>query len=120
MEKRFRTIDQYIKTFPADVQVKLEEVRRTIRRTAPDAVETIAYQMPTFNKNGKHLIHFAAWKNHIGLYPVPSGTEAFQKEISAYREARSSALFPLDKPIPLDLVRKLIMFRAKELSEYQK
>ena len=78
MRKQFETIDDYIKTFPTDVQSILEKMRQTIRKTAPDAVEAISYQMPTFKLNGKNLVHFAAFKNHIGFYPIPSGIEAFK------------------------------------------
>jgi uncharacterized protein YdhG (YjbR/CyaY superfamily) len=115
LEKQIKTIDEYIRAFPADVQVKLEEVRRTIRKAAPEVLEAISYGMPTFRLNGKHLIHFAAWKNHIGIYPVPSGTELFQSEIAVYRAVRSSARFPLNKPIPFDLIEKMVSFRIKEI-----
>jgi len=114
MEKQFKTIDGYIKTFPDEVQSILEKLRQTIRKVAPDAVETISYQMPTFKLNGKNLVHFAAWKNHIGFYPLPSGTEAFQKELSDYKSAKGSVQFPLDKPIPFDLVERIVVFRVRE------
>jgi uncharacterized protein YdhG (YjbR/CyaY superfamily) len=113
-KKQFKTIDEYIKTFPEDVQKLLEKIRETIRKAAPEAVETISYQMPTFNLEGKYLIYFAAWKNHIGFYPIPAGDKAFQKELSPYKGAKSSVRFPIDKPIPYDLVKKLVMFRIKE------
>jgi uncharacterized protein YdhG (YjbR/CyaY superfamily) len=113
-KKQFKTIDEYIKTFPEDVQKLLEKIRQTIRKAAPEAVETISYQMPTFNLDGKYLIYFAAWKNHIGFYPIPAGDKAFQKELSPYTGAKSSVRFPIDKPIPYDLVKKLVMFRIKE------
>ena len=116
-KKHFETIDAYIKTFPADVQRLLRQIRQTIRRTAPDAVETISYQMPTFKLGGTFLVSFAAWKKHIGFYPIPSGTEAFKKEISPYRGAKSTARFPTGKPIPYDLVRQMVMFRMKENRE---
>ena len=114
MKKQPNTIDEYIKTFPEDIQSILEKMRQTIRKTAPDAVEAVSYQMPTFKLNGRNLVHFAAWKNHIGFYPTPSGTEAFQKELSPYKGAKGSVQFPLDKPIPLDLVNKIVIFRVKE------
>jgi uncharacterized protein YdhG (YjbR/CyaY superfamily) len=113
-KKQFKTIDEYIKTFPEDVQKLLEKIRQAIRKAAPEAVETISYQMPTFNLDGKYLIYFAAWKNHIGFYPIPAGDKAFQKELSPYTGAKSSVRFPIDKPIPYDLVKKLVMFRIKE------
>ena len=79
-KKQFKTMDEYINTFPEDIQKLLEKIRETIRNVAPEAVETISYQMPTFNLDGKYLIHFAAWKNHIGFYPIPAGDKAFQKD----------------------------------------
>ncbi len=114
MKKQPNTIDEYIQTFPEDIQSILEKMRQSIRKAAPDAVEAISYQMPTFKLNGRNLVHFAAWKNHIGFYPTPSGTEAFQKELSPYKRAKGSVQFPLDKPIPFDLVKKVVLFRVKE------
>ena len=101
--------------FPAQVQAILQQIREVIRTEAPDAVETISYQMPTFNLNGKNLVHFAAWKHHIGFYPTPSGTETFKKELSSYKAAKGSAQFPLDKPIPFGLIREIVRFRVQEL-----
>jgi len=115
MIKQFKTMDEYIKTFPKDVQSILEKMRQTIREAAPEAVETISYQMPTFKLNGKNLVHFAAWKNHIGFYPTSSGTEAFKKELSRYKAAKGSVQFPIEKPIPYDLVKKIVIFRMKEI-----
>lgn len=114
MNGKFRTIDEYIKFFPEDVQSVLEKMRQTIRKAAPDAVEAISYQMPTFKLNGKNLVHFAAWKNHIGLYPLPSGIDAFQEELSLYKSSKGSIQFPLNKPVPFDLVEKIVIFRVKE------
>ena len=114
MKKQSTTIDEYIKTFPADIQLILEKMRQTIRKAAPEAEETIAYQMPTFKLNGKNLVHFAAFKNHIGFYPTPSGIEAFNKELSPYKGAKGSVQFPIDKPIPFNLVEKIVIFRVKE------
>ncbi len=94
-EKQFRTIDDYIKTFPNDVQNILEKIRQTIKKAAPEAVEAISYQMPTFKLNGKNLVHFAAFKNHIGFYPTSSGIEAFKKELSPYKGAKGSVQFPI-------------------------
>lgn len=110
----FKTIDEYIKTFPKEVRIILEQMRQTIRKAAPDAVEAISYQMPTFKLKGKNLVHFAAWKNHIGFYPTPSGIEAFKKELSQYGGAKGSIQFPMDKPLPLSLIRKIVEHRAKE------
>lgn len=113
-KKQFKTIDEYIKTFPKSVQSTLEKVRHTVRKAAPEAVEAISYQMPTFKLNGKNLVHFAAYKDHIGFYPTPSGTEAFEKELSPYKRGKGSVRFPIGKPVPYDLVRKIVMFRIKE------
>ncbi len=113
-KKQFKTIDEYIEAFPEDVQNILERMRQTIRKSAPEAVEAINYQMPTFKLNGKNLVHFAAFKNHIGFYPIPSGIKAFKKELSQYKVGKGSAQFPIDKPVPYDLVKKIVMFRVKE------
>jgi len=112
-KKRFKTIDEYIKTFPEDVQSILEKMRRTVRTAAPEAEEAISYQIPTFKLNG-NLVHFAAFKKHIGFYPTSSGTEAFKKELSSYKGAKGSVQFPLEKPIPYDLVKRIVIFRRKE------
>ena len=113
MAPQFETIDEYIKTFPKDVQQILENIRQTIRKAAPEAVEAISYQMPTFKLNG-NLVHFAAFKSHIGFYPTPSGTAQFEKQLSPYKGGKGSVRFPLDEPIPYDLVRKIVVFRVKE------
>lgn len=107
------TIDDYIATFPEDTQAILQEIRATIRAAAPDAEEAISYQMPTFKLKG-NLVHFAAYKNHIGFYPAPSGITAFQQELSAYKSAKGSVQFPLDRPMPLELIGKIVTFRAVE------
>ena len=117
MPKQITTIDEYINVFPADVQKILEKVKQTIQKAAPDATETISYQMPTFKLNGRNLVHFAAWKNHIGFYPTPSGTAAFKKELSAYKNAKGSVQFPIHEPIPYDLIKKIVAFRKKEILE---
>ena len=108
-----KNIDDYIAGFPPDVQKILQKVRATIKRAAPQADETISYQMPTFKLEG-NLVHFAAFKNHIGLYPTPSGTERFRKELSSYETGKGSIRFPLDKPIPYDLIAKIVKFRVRE------
>ena len=116
MRKQFQTIDEYIKAFPKDVQNILEKMRETIRKAAPEAVEAISYQMPTFKLNGKNLVFFAAFKNHMGFYPIPSGIEAFKEELSPYKQGKGSIQFPLDKPIPYELVEKIVKYRVKENS----
>jgi uncharacterized protein YdhG (YjbR/CyaY superfamily) len=112
---RVRTIGEYVQTFPESVQNILEKMRQTIKRAAPEATEAISYQMPTFKLHGKNLVHFAAFKNHIGLYPIPSAIEAFKQELSSYKQGKGSVQFPLDRPVPFDLVEKIVMFRVKEV-----
>jgi uncharacterized protein YdhG (YjbR/CyaY superfamily) len=107
-----KDIDEYIAGFPEDVQEILEEIRTTIRKAAPDAEEAIKYQMPTFILNG-NLVHFAAYKKHIGFYPAPRGDEKFEKALSVYEGAKSTVKFPLDKPIPFALISKIVKFRVK-------
>ncbi len=109
----YNTIDEYIALFPDEIQSKLIKIRETIKAAAPEACEKISYQMPTFTLQG-NLVHFAAFKNHIGFYPTPSGTEEFKKELSAYDGSKGTIRFPLDKPIPYDLIRKITLFRVKE------
>ena len=109
----FNSIDAYIATFPPETQAILEDIRATIRAAAPDAVEKISYQMPTFALEG-NLVHFAAFKNHIGFYPTPSGTEAFKEEIARYRAGKGSIQFPLDEPMPLDLITRIVKMRVAE------
>jgi uncharacterized protein YdhG (YjbR/CyaY superfamily) len=108
-----KDIDEYIAGFPKEVQDLLERIRTTIREAAPDAEEAIKYRMPTFTLKG-NLVHFAAFKNHIGFYPAPRGIEAFQEELSAYEGAKGSVRFPLDKPIPYDLIGRIVKFRVQE------
>ena len=108
-----QTIDDYIANVPKEVQTILEKVRATIRKAAPQADETINYQMPTFTLKG-NLVHFAAYKNHIGFYPTPTGIEKFKKELSIYEGAKGSVQFPLDKPIPFGMITKIVKFRVKE------
>jgi len=112
-KSNFKTIDEYIKIFPKDIQKILETVRQTIKKAAPEAEEAISYQMPTFKLNG-NLVHFAAFKNHIGFYPTPSGTKEFKKEISVFRSGKGSIQFPIDKPMPLSLIKKIVKYRVKE------
>jgi uncharacterized protein YdhG (YjbR/CyaY superfamily) len=114
--KQFKTIEEYISMFPDDVRTILNQVRQTIRAAAPEAQETINYQMPTFTLNG-NLVHFAGFKNHIGFYPTPTGIEAFKDELSAYKGAKGSVQFSLDQPMPLSLIRRIVEYRVKENSE---
>jgi uncharacterized protein YdhG (YjbR/CyaY superfamily) len=119
VNKQYKTIDEYIKTFPADVQIILQKLRQIIHEAAPEAMEAISYQMPTFKLNG-NLVHFAAFKNHIGFYPTPSGIERFKTELSQYKSSKGAVQFPIDKPIPLDLVKKIVTFRVQEVLQKKK
>lgn len=109
----YNTIDEYISTFPEDVRTILNQLRQTIKESAPEAEETINYQIPTFTLHG-NLVHFAAFKDHIGFYPTPTGIEAFKKELAPYKGAKGSVQFPIDQPLPLPLIRKIVKFRVKE------
>jgi uncharacterized protein YdhG (YjbR/CyaY superfamily) len=111
--QQFKDIDSYISQFPADVQAVLQEVRETIRRAAPDAEETISYLMPAFRQNGI-LVYFAAWKNHIGLYPPISGDKAVEKAVARYAGPKGSLQFPLDEPMPFDLIGRIVKLRVKQ------
>jgi uncharacterized protein YdhG (YjbR/CyaY superfamily) len=108
-----QNIDEYIAGFPADVQEKLQQVRRTIREAAPDAEEAISYQIPTFRLNG-NLIHFAAFAKHIGMYPAPRGNEAFKDELARYGGGKGTVQFPFNQPIPFDLITRIVQFRVEE------
>lgn len=107
-------IDEYISGCPEDIQKVLQQVRKTVKQAAPKAEEAISYMMPAFKLGGKPLVYFAAFKEHIGFYPIPSGVEAFKKELSAYKTGKGSVQFPLDKPMPLELITRMVQFRAKE------
>jgi len=110
---RYVSIDEYIATFPADIQKRLEDVRATIKAAAPEAEEKISYQMPTFFLFG-NLVHFGAFKNHIGFYPVPSGIQAFKDELSQYEGSKGAVKFPHNKPLPLDLISRITKYRVTE------
>lgn len=112
-KKGFSSIDDYIMTFPKEVQVILKGLRKTIKAAAPDAGEKISYQIPTFYLRG-NLVHFAAYKKHIGFYPTSSGIQAFKKELSIYKSSKGTVRFPLDKPLPLALISKIVKFRVSE------
>lgn len=110
------SIDEYIAEFPDETRELLGEMRTLIRSVAPDATETISYAIPTFDLNGKHLVHFAGFKKHIGFYPVPSGIEAFKDELAPYKSGKGSAQFPLAEPLPADLIRRIVEFRVREIT----
>jgi len=113
------TVDEYINEFSKEVQTILERIRDTIQKAAPNAIERISYQMPTYSLNG-NLVHFAAHKKHIGFYPTPSAIKAFQKELSPYKGAKGSVQFPLDKPMPFDLVKRIVIYRIVENTKQKK
>jgi uncharacterized protein YdhG (YjbR/CyaY superfamily) len=108
------SIDSYISEFPLATQTALEEVRAVIKQAAPEATETISYAMPTFDLNGHHLVHFAGYARHIGFYPIPSGVAAFRQELEAYKAGKGSVQFPLNEPMPTDLIRRIVEFRVVE------
>jgi uncharacterized protein YdhG (YjbR/CyaY superfamily) len=114
-----KNIDEYIAGFPKDVQEILEKIRMTIREAAPDAEEAIKYQIPTFTLKG-NLVHFAAFKKHIGFYPAPRGIEEFKDELSVYKGAKGSVQFPLGEPIPYDLISRIVKFRVSDNLEKSK
>jgi uncharacterized protein YdhG (YjbR/CyaY superfamily) len=111
--KKPESVDEYIKSFPKESQLLLEKVRKTIRKTAPKAVEVISYSMPAYKLDGI-LVWFAAHTKHIGFYPGASGIAAFKKELSGYKGAKGSVQFPFDEPLPLELISKIVLFRAEE------
>jgi uncharacterized protein YdhG (YjbR/CyaY superfamily) len=108
------TVDSYIKTFPINVQVFLNQIRSIIKENAPNAEESIAYKMPAYKTNGKPLVYFAGFKNHIGFYATPTGHVQFEKELSVYKQGKGSVQFPLDKPMPLALIARIVKFRVEE------
>lgn len=109
-----KDIDEYIAGFPDNVQEVLQKVRATIRAAAPNADEAISYRMPTFKLNGKYLVYFAGYTNHIGVYPLPAGDKVFAKDLRPYKSGKGTARFPLDKPIPYELIGRIVTFRARE------
>jgi uncharacterized protein YdhG (YjbR/CyaY superfamily) len=109
----FKTIDEYIESFPKDIQAILSDLRQAIRGAAPQAEEAISYQMPAFKQNGI-LVYFAAFKTHIGFFPTASGVEAFKEKLSDYETSKGTIRFPIDKPLPLELVKEIVRFRVKE------
>lgn len=116
IKKEIASVDQYIQARPQDVQPKLRKLRNTIRKAAPGAVEVISYRVPTLKLNGQNLVHFAAFKNHISLFPTSSAIRAFKRELVAFKTAKGTVQFPLDRAIPYDLVERIVAFRVAELS----
>ncbi len=108
------SIDEYIAEFPEETRRVLEEMRALIKASAPGATETISYAMPTFDLNGRHLVHFAGYEKHVGFYPVPSGIAAFEEELKPYKRGKGSVQFPHGRPMPTDLIRRIVEFRVDE------
>ncbi|MEA5141608.1 iron chaperone [Arcicella rigui] len=113
MMKSYQSIDEYIADFPAHIQILLTQMRTTIQEASPEATEKISYAMPTFDLGG-NLVHFAAFKNHIGFYPSSSGIAAFQDEIAGFKSSKGAVQFPIGEALPLDLVKKIVVFRTQE------
>ncbi len=109
------SIDEYIAAFPEPTQQALNEVRGLVREIAPDATETISYAIPTFDMNGRHLVHFAGYERHIGLYPTPTGMEEFKEALAPFKQGKGSVQFPLSEPLPMDLIRRIVEFRVQEV-----
>ncbi len=111
--KKFTTVEEYISTFPAETKKLLKEMRKAIKQAAPDAEELISYNMPAFKQEGA-LVYYAGYKHHIGFYPTSSGIAVFKKEFSNYKNSKGAVQFPIDEPLPLDLVTKIVKYRVKE------
>ncbi len=120
MNTVFKNTDEYIKSYPKDVQILLEQIRTVIKKSAPEAIESISYGMPAYKLHGSPLVYFAAFKKHIGFYATPTGHSEFAKELSKYKQGKGSVQFPLDKPLPLVLINKIVKFRVKENLERAK
>lgn len=116
MKNKINSLDEYIEAFPEDVQTLLQQVRRTIKASAPKAGEKISYGIPTFTLNGKYLIYFAGWKHHISIYPIPVGDEAFNQEVAPYVSGKGTLRFPIGKPLPLKLIAKIVKLKIAENS----
>jgi len=120
MNTEITSIDAYIATFPTAVQVLLDEMRQVIRSEAPEVTECLSYGIPTFQLFGKNFVHFGAYKKHIGFYPAPSAIRHFEERLTAFKRAKGSVQFPLDQPLPLDLVREMVLWRLQQEQEKQK
>ena len=120
MRDEVTTLDEYIASFPPDIQEKLQDIRAVIRKSVPDAEEAFRYGMPTFRLDGHNLVHFAAFKDHLSFFPTASGVETFREELSSYKLSKGTIRFPPDKPVPLDLVERIARFRAEEMRKKKK
>jgi uncharacterized protein YdhG (YjbR/CyaY superfamily) len=114
MKTDYQTVDEYIATFPEATRTRLAKVRTIIRKKAPQAEEYISYGMPAYKSDGKPLVYFAAFKNHIGFYATPTGHEAFKDELQGYKQGKGSVQFPMDQPLPVDLIKRIVTFRVEE------
>ena len=110
------SIDEYIAEFPPETRAALQELRTLISAAAPEASETISYAIPTFDLEGKHLVHFAGYAQHVGLYPTPSGLAAFKEDLAPYQSGKGTARFPLGRPLPVELIRRIVEFRVREVT----
>lgn len=115
--KKYNNVDEYLSSFPKEIQKVLKQVRETIKKTAPQAEEKISYGVPSFTLNGKQLIYFAGFKKHIGVYPSPVTVDTFKKDFSKYKTGKGSVQLPLDQPMPLTLITKIVKYRIKKLAE---
>jgi uncharacterized protein YdhG (YjbR/CyaY superfamily) len=112
---KFNSVDEYISSFPPIIQENLILIRQSIKKTAPEAKESISYDMPAYKLNGRILVYFAAFKNHVGFYPLPSSIELFKADLSKYKHAKGSVQFPLNEPMPLELIKRIVKFRKEEV-----
>lgn len=112
--KSYETVEEYIGSFPTEIQITLEQLRKAIKSNAPDTIESMSYGMPGYKLNNKPLVYFGGFKKHIGFFPTPSGVEAFKKDLSDYTTSKGTIQFPLNKPLPLSLITKIVKFRVKE------
>jgi len=117
MDNSFKNVDEYISSFPEEVKKLLEQIRNIIRQTVTDSEESISYGMPAYKLNGKPLVYYAAFRNHIGFYATPTGHSAFAKELSKYKHGKGSVQFPIDKPLPLDLIERIVKYRLNEVGK---
>lgn len=113
MDKSIKNVEEYISNFPKEIQAILQEIRAAIKKNAPDAEESISYGMPAYKLNKKPLVYFAAFKNHIGFYATPTGHQAFAEELSQYKQGKGSVQFPINEPMPLDLIERIVKFRVE-------
>lgn len=114
MKNGFNSVEEYVETFPNEVQIIMQKIRNDIKKIAPEAIESISYGMPAYKTNGKPLVYFAGYKNHIGFYATPSGHEEFTAELSIYKQGKGSVQFPISQPIPYELIERIVAFRVKE------